>query len=88
MQNQHQVIPQHLGIKFHTLFHKNYMYYKTQTFFIIQVLIFFQTSKLKSTLMFEKQADITVFERKLCQIHRSSIVTLIVETLDSFTLLF
>lgn len=43
MQNQQQVIPQHLWIKFHTLFHKNYMYYMTQTFFIIQVLSVFQT---------------------------------------------
>lgn len=28
MHNQHQVTPQHLGIQFHTLFHKN-KYYRT-----------------------------------------------------------
>jgi len=61
MQNQHQVIPQHLRIQFHTLFHKKkkttcITRHKPSSLF--KLTQFFKpphSHEIKSTLMFKKK---------------------------------
>lgn len=60
---QHQVTPQHLGIQFHTLFHKNYMYYRTSNLFHYSSFHFFffilpHSHENKSILIFENHVTI------------------------------
>lgn len=79
MQNQHQVIPQHLGIKFHTVSQKLHVLQDTNLFHYSSSYPFSNLpirKKLKAHLCL-KNKQIVVFERKLCQIHHSSIVTLL-----------